>query len=125
LSLEAGVQGVGMGKVKALLALLIIFGGIYIGWKLIPPYFHNYEFQDELDEIARHNSYTHNSDEDIRATVIKQASTLDIALKEEQIIVSRNVDGMGISVHYQIHVDMLVHPVDLSFTANSMNKRPY
>jgi len=114
-----------MGKVKGLIALLIIFGGIYVGWKLIPPYFHYYEFRDDLDEIARRNSFTHRTDDEVRASVIQQASTLSIPLKEDQVKVNRNIDGMGISVHYQIHVDMIVHPVDLDFTVNSLNKRPY
>jgi hypothetical protein len=39
------------------------------------------------------------------------------------VIVTRKVDGLGISVKYKVHVDMVVHPVDLEFTANSLNKR--
>ena len=112
-----------MGKLKAILALVLILGGAYVGWKMIPPYFHKYEFQDDLDEIARRNSYTQKTDDDVRALVIQQASTLDIPLKEDQITITRTGDGLGISVHYQIHVDMVVHPVDLDFTAMSMNKR--
>ena len=112
-----------MGKLKAIIGFLVVFGGIYVGWKLIPPYFHNYEFQDDLDEIARRNSYTQKTDDDVRAVVIQQAGSLDIPLKEDQIAISRGGDGMGISVHYRIHVDMIVHPMDLDFTVNSVNKR--
>lgn len=112
-----------MGKLKAFLALLIIFGGGYLCWALIPPYFHKYQLQDELDEIARRNSYTHKTDDEVRTLVIEKASSLDIPLKEDQIIVSRSSDGLGISVRYHIHVDIPVHPVDLDFTAASMNKR--
>lgn len=112
-----------MGKLKAIIGFLVVFGGLYVGWKLIPPYFHNYEFQDDLDEIARRNSYTQKTDDDVRAVVIQQAGSLDIPLKEDQIAISRNGDGMGISVHYRIHVDMIVHPMDLDFTVSSVNKR--
>ena len=112
-----------MGKVKAIIALVIIFGGTYLGWKIIPPYYHKFEFQDELDDIARRNSYTQKTDDDVRTIVIQKATTLDIPLREDQISITRTGDGLGISVHYQIHVDMIVHPVDLDFTAMSMNKR--
>lgn len=112
-----------MGKLKGFLALFILFGSCYLGWELIPPYFHKYEFQDELDEIARRNSYTQKTDDDLRTLVIQKASTLDIPLKEDQITITRTGDGLGISVRYRIHVDMVVHPVDLDFIANSMNKR--
>lgn len=112
-----------MGKLKAIIGFLVVFGGIYVGWKMIPPYFHNYEFQDDLDEIARRNSYTVKTDDDVRAVVIQEAGSLDIPLKEDQIAISRGGDGMGISVHYRVHVDMIVHPMDLDFTVNSVNKR--
>lgn len=112
-----------MGKIKAFVALAIIVGGGYLCWELLPPYFHKYEFQDSLDEIARRETYTHSTDDDVRAKVIQTASGLDIPLKEDQITISRTGDGLGISVHYRIHVDMVAHPVDLDFVANSMNKR--
>jgi len=112
-----------MGKLKALIALVIIFGGIFVGWKMIPPYFHKYEFQDDLDDIVRRNSYTNKTDDDVRAVVIKQADSEGIQLKEDQITISRGGEGLGITVHYQVHVDLLVRPVDLDFTVASMNKR--
>jgi hypothetical protein len=112
-----------MGKLKAILGFALIFGGLFTGWNLIPPYVHNYEFQDDLDEIARRNSYTQKTDDDLRAMVIKQAGDLEIPLKEDQVLISRNGDGLGIAVHYKIHVDMVVTPVDLDFSTNSLNKR--
>ena len=112
-----------MGKLKALIALVIIVGGAYVGWELIPPYFHNYQFQDDLDDVARVNAYTHKSDEDIKALVIQKADSNGIKLKEDAITITRNLDGMGITVHYNVHVDMILHPMDLDFTANSLNKR--
>ena len=113
----------GSGKLKAVIGILIIVGGIYVAWNMVPPYFHNYQFQDDLDEVARTNSYMRRSDDDVRATVIKKAEALGIPLKEDQIIINRLADGLGISVHYHVHVDMILHPVDLDFTANSLNRR--
>ena len=55
--------------------------------------------------------------------VVTKADTEDIKLKEDQVSVTRTRDGLGITVKYRIHVDMLVHPVDLDFVANSINKR--
>ncbi|HEV3040758.1 MAG TPA: hypothetical protein VHA33_23535 [Candidatus Angelobacter sp.] len=112
-----------MGKLKGLLILLILFGGIYVGWMLVPPYFHNWQFQDDLDDIARTNSYMRRTDDDVRATVIKKADEIGISLKEDQIIITRLSDGLGISVKYHVHIDLILHPMDLDFTANSMNRR--
>ncbi|HEY3771061.1 MAG TPA: DUF4845 domain-containing protein [Candidatus Angelobacter sp.] len=112
-----------MGKLKGLIGILIVVGIFYTAWNLIPPYFNNYQLQDALDDIARKNSYTQTSDEDIRKTVVKKAETEDIPLREDQVVVTRSQEGLGITVKYTIHVDMVVHPVDLDFTANSLNKR--
>jgi Domain of unknown function (DUF4845) len=115
--------GAAMGKIKGLFGLLVVVGGFYVAWNMVPPYFHNYQLQDDLDDIARRNSYTVRSEDDIKQMVIQKAQSNDIALKENQIVVSRAGDGLSISVKYQIHIDMVAHPVDLDFNANSFNKR--
>ena len=98
-------------------------GAFYVAWNMIPPYFNNYQFQDELDDVARRYSYTSTSEDDIKKLVVTKAAAEDITLKEDQVVVNRTPSGLGISVHYSIHIDMVVHPVDLDFTANSLNKR--
>jgi hypothetical protein len=112
-----------MGKLKGLIGLFIIVGCFYTAWNLIPPYFNNYQLQDSLDDIARKNSYTSTSEDDIKKIVVIKAESEDIKLKEDQVFVTRTRDGLGISVKYRVHVDMVVHPVDIDFTANSLNKR--
>jgi hypothetical protein len=112
-----------MGKLKGLIGILIVVGIFYAAWNLIPPYFNNYQLQDALDDIARKNSYTQTTDEEIRKSVVKKAETEDIPLREDQVVVTRSQEGLGITVKYRIHVEMIVHPVDLDFTAASLNKR--
>jgi hypothetical protein len=112
-----------MGKVKGLMGILVVVIGFYVAWNMVPPYFNNYQLQDALDDIARKGSYTAQTDDDIKKAVIAKAEAEDIKLKEDQIVVSRVRDMLGITVKYRIHVEMLVHPVDLDFTANSLNKR--
>ena len=112
-----------MAKLKGFIALGMVVAAFYVAWNMIPPYFNNYQLQDALDDIARKNTYTTISDDDLKKIVVTKADTEDIKLKEDQVIVTRKVDGLGISVKYKVHVDMVVHPVDLEFTANSLNKR--
>jgi hypothetical protein len=113
-----------MGKIKGLIGLLVIAAGFYVAWNLIPPYFHNYQLQDDLDDLARRVTYTPSTtDDDIRQMVVKKAQNNDIALRQEQVVVSRGENGLAISVKYRVHVEMMVHPMDIDFTANSFNKR--
>ena len=112
-----------MGKVKGLFGLLVIFGGFYVAWNMIPPYFHNYQLQDDLDDIARRNSYLNNDDDSIKKQVVQKADEEDITLKDDQITVSRGRGGLAISVKYSKHIEMIVHPMDVDFSAASFNKR--
>ncbi|SRR6266481_6184578 len=112
-----------MGKIKGLIGILVVVGMFYVAWNLIPPYFHKSQFQDDLDDIIRRASYTAITDDEIKQGVIRKAQSLDIAVKPDQVTITRSGSGLGISVHYRVHVDMIVHPVDLDFTANSLNKR--
>jgi hypothetical protein len=112
-----------MAKLKGFIAIGVVVAAFYVAWNVIPPYFNNYQLQDALDDIARKNTYTGLSDDEIKKTVVTKASSEDIKLREDQVIVTRTQDGLAISVKYQVHVDMVVHPVDLNFTANSLNKR--
>ncbi len=110
-----------MEKLKVLIFLLVVAAGIYYGWNMIPPYFRNYQFQDDLDDVARIATYTNRSEDELKQAVIKKAASRDIVLKEDQVKVTRFSGGVAISVHYRVHVDMMVHPTDLDFTANTKN----
>ena len=112
-----------MGKIKGLIGLAVIACGFYVAWSLIPPYFYNYQFQDDLDDIARRVSYMPTTDDEVKQMIIRKAQSEEITLKEDEIAISRNGATIGITVKYNIHVDMAVHPVDLAFTTNSLNKR--
>jgi hypothetical protein len=112
-----------MGKLKGLIFLGIVAAGFYVAWNMVPPYFNNYKLQDDLDDIARRNSYTQTNEDGVKEIVITKAKADDVTLNAEQVTVTRGPEGLGISVHYRVHLDMVVRPVDLDFTANSMNKR--
>jgi Domain of unknown function (DUF4845) len=112
-----------MGKIKGLMGLLLVVGGFYVAWNMVPPYFHNYQLQDDLDDVARRHSYTSNTEDDIKKVVLSKAAADDVTLKEDEVTVVRTPNGLAITVKYHVHVDMVVHPVDLDFIANSMNKR--
>ena len=112
-----------MGKLKGLIFLAIVAAGFYVAWNMVPPYFNNYKLQDDLDDIARRTSYTSTNEEGVKEIVINKAKADDVTLKAEEVTVTRGPEGVGISVHYRVHLDMAVRPVDLDFTANSMNKR--
>ena len=85
-----------MEKLKILIIILVVAGGIYYAWNIVPAYFHNYEFQDGLDDIVRKATYVNINEEDLRQAVINKGRAMDIALKEEQIAVTKGNLGWSI-----------------------------
>jgi hypothetical protein len=109
-------------------ALRAIFGIVFIAavlvsvWKLVPPYFSNYQIQDTIADEARMNTYTPKTAEQMRETIFKRCQELEIPVTREQIHVEREGQSVSIWFDYTVHVDLPVYPIDLQFHPSSKNK---
>ncbi len=111
-----------MKALRAILGVVFIVVVIVAVWNLVPPYFHNYQFQDAIADEARMNTYTQKSEEDMRESIWRKAKDLEIPLKREQINVQRESNGVSIWVDYTVHVDLPGYPLDLQFHSSTKNK---
>lgn len=116
-----------MGTVKALGGFLVIVALIYSGFQIIPPELTNYSFQDDLRNIAMVGaSNPRQTDEDLRAQVMKKAQDHEIQLTPEQVMVQRiNTPGapsVYLAVDYNIPVSLPGYSFSLHFTPSSGNK---
>jgi hypothetical protein len=115
-----------MSTIKMFLALFMICGGVYVGAKIVPPFFENYQFQDAVRNEATLDTYTSKNEGDIRTAVFRKAQDLDIPITEEQIRVQRQgAQGSGIIIiraPYVVHVDLPGYPMDLHFDASTENR---
>lgn len=111
-----------MKTLRALLGLFVVVAAFYCGWKIIPPYFHAYQFDDVVAEEARLGTYSNKSEDDIRQIIAKKAQDLDLPIQPEQVNVSKGYNSLDISVNYTVHVDLPAYPLDLKFSASSKNK---
>ncbi len=112
-----------MKSLKALFGLFVVVAAFYLSWKVIPPYFSNYQFQDEIENQARYYSYNVRSDQEIKETLVKKAHEYDIPLTTDQIKVQRVGSELTISADYTVHVDIPMYPFDLHFTPETKNRR--
>ncbi len=104
--------------------MFVVVAGFYLAFKLIPPYFNNYQFQDDLEQEARQSVYTPSrTEEQIRNNVVKAARDEDIIIRPEDVKIIRGFDTIVISVDYTIHVDLPVHPLDLQFHPTTKDRR--
>jgi Domain of unknown function (DUF4845) len=113
-----------MKKLQALIALLVVVAGAWVGMEVVPAYFNFYQFQDAMEEEARIQSYSSKSEDDMRSTMWKKAQDLELPLSSpESIKVERAGSTVSISTEYTVHIDVPVHPFDLKFAANTKNKQ--
>jgi hypothetical protein len=113
----------GMKRVKALFGVLLAVATFYVGWMLVPLYFNNYQFQDDVQNEALINSYSNKSEQDISETLAKKAAEYGIPLKAEQIHVERSGSELSIWADYSVHVELPGFPLDLKFHPATKNRR--
>jgi hypothetical protein len=112
-----------MKTIKALFGLFVIVAAFYSAWKLIPPYFRHYRFEDVVAVEALQASYSQKNEDEIREVVLAKARDLEIPITPQQIKVRRSAAGVEIDAAYTEYVDLMVRPVTLNFAVSSKNKR--
>jgi hypothetical protein len=112
-----------MNRLKSLFGILLLVAGGYLAWKVLPPYFSNYRFEDACESEALINSYSTKTDTDIQNTLAAKARDYDIPLTADQINVTRNGSELAIWADYKVHIDMPLVPFDLNFHPATKNKR--
>jgi hypothetical protein len=111
-----------MKALRALFGIVFIVAVLVAVWKLVPPYFSNYQIQDAIADEARMNTYTPKTAEQMRETIFKKCQELEIPVTREQINVQRDGQSVAIWFDYTVHVDLPGYPVDLKFKPSSKNK---
>jgi hypothetical protein len=110
-----------MSNLKAYFGVAVIVVVLFVLYKLAPPFYANYNFQDFLENEAKFSTYSSKTEDDIRNEVFKKVQELDIPVTKDQIKVQRS-NGVALSVDYTVHVDLPLYPVDLEFHPSSRNK---
>ena len=113
----------GFGGMKALLAVAVFGVVAFLAVKLVPPYVNNYQFQEELDTIARFTIYSQNKTaDDIRGDVMVKVKDLKLPVKEDQIQVNKTTYGVNIDVKYSVRVEVPGYTFNLAFNPVAGNK---
>src|SRR6516164_6179987 len=99
-----------MGQLQAFIGIGAIVLAIYVWWMLIPPYFANYQFEDDQKNISIRNTYGTRTEDDIKDVIIGKAKAYDIPLTKEQVKVVKsgpvNAGSLSLDVDYAVHVDL-------------------
>jgi hypothetical protein len=113
----------GGSTVNMLLAFVIIGSIGYVGFKLIPPYFANYQFQDSIETESRFalTGYPKRSQNDIQNEVFKKAQDLGIAVKPDDVHVVMDSTTCAISLDYSVPIDLQFYQFTLQFHDHADN----
>ena len=112
----------GAGKLKSIVFALVLLLGIYVAYKLVPPYVSEYQLQDKMQELARFGIVNRYSEEQVRENVFKTAQDLNLPVKREDIKVIVTQATCRISLDYTVPVDLLFYSTELHFSPSSENK---
>lgn len=98
-----------MKTVKALLGLAVLVGVVLFLVGVVPPYFANYQFKDDVLQEARFANMSNppKTDEDIRNNLMRKAKEYDIPIKSEMIQINRQSSDILISIPYTVDVKFL------------------
>ena len=104
-----------MERLKALFGVVVVAVVFYLLWKVMPPYVQAYQFQQEIQSIARNNEYSPLDENAIRGEVKKKIVEMGIPADPEAVAIQKGAGDVTIGLNYTVHVDAMVRPFDLDF----------
>lgn len=112
----------GEGKLKAIVFTVVLVVGIFLAFKLVPPYVAEYQLQDKMQEMARFGIANRYSEEQVRDNMFKVVQDLELPVKREDIKVSVSQSVVKVSLEYTVPVDLFFYSTELHFSPSSENK---
>ncbi len=113
----------GSGRLKAIVWTCLIGGAIYVGIRVVPLYVDDYQFRDSMATAARFGSVRHESPEEIRANLFKEAQRAEMPLTLQDIKVVDHNGRIDISADYSVTVDLHVYQWKLNFHPSASSDR--
>lgn len=89
-----------MGRIKALLILVLIAVVVYAVWTLVPVYLAKFQFEDELASIAKFSA-DHTEDQ-IKDEVMKKAKELGVPVLPDNVHVTKDSGKVTINTNYNV-----------------------
>jgi hypothetical protein len=112
-----------MAKLRSIFGLVVIAAVFFGLWRVLPPIYANFQFQEWMTQESREASYKQITNRELQAEVQAKAEQLGIVLQPEELQVSKNASNVDIKADYAVTVDLLVYDLKLKFSPQAQNKR--
>jgi hypothetical protein len=107
----------GGAKIRALFWTAILLAFVFVSYRLIPPYFANYQLEDWLKTQIPFLMVNHTTDDALYASIIKEMHSEGIEVTKDNIkIVQNNSQGINVQISYDVKLDLMVYQATLHFT---------
>jgi len=118
----------GAGKIAGFLFFVFLAAIGYVGYKIVPVYVNNYEFQDALESEARFAITNRKAPDDIRNDVWRKIVELNIPVDKKDIQIKYPTSQGGgpmamvdIDVPYVVEVEFPGYTLELNFHPHGDN----
>jgi hypothetical protein len=107
----------GGGKLRALVWTVILLGFVFVCFKVIPPYYANYEFEDWLKTQVPFLMVNHTTDEGLITAIIKEMKNEGVTITKENIKIIQNTSqGINVQIDYNVTCDLMFYQMTLHFS---------
>lgn len=114
----------GMTRLRILVGLLVLVGGIYLGAMFIPPYWAYVSMLDPVKEAAMAAAMRGGNEERIRTNLMAKARDLGFELDEEKIEIVQDGNVVIVRVAWEVPVDLPRYRYTLHFRVESQAPAP-
>jgi len=113
----------GSGRLKAIIWTVLLVSFVYVCIQVVPLYVDDYQFRDSMETAARFATVRHESPEEIRANLFKEAQKADMPVALQDIKVADRNGRIDISANYSVVVDLHVYQWKLNFHPSASSDR--
>jgi hypothetical protein len=107
----------GGSAVRAIIWTAILLMFVFVCYKIIPPYYANYELEDWLKTQVPFLMVNHTTDDGLIAAILKETKNEGITVTKENIKIIQNTSqGINVQIDYNVPVDLIVYTTNLHFT---------
>jgi hypothetical protein len=107
----------GGGTLRAIIWTAILLAFVFVCYKIIPPYYANYQFEDWLKTQVPFLMVNHTTDDALVAAIIKEMKSEGVTVTKENIKILQNTSqGINVQIDYNVPVDLIVYSTNLHFT---------
>jgi hypothetical protein len=109
----------GKGLIGCMVAIVLLAVAIYLGITLVPIYYTNFDFENDVKTTASRAGSHFFDDEAVIKEILDLAKKNELRVAREDVKVDRFAGQLHIIVHYSVPVDFLIFEHNLNFTIDA------